>query len=300
MPPALTRDIRIHDHARYSTARFFAMGSPCELLIAGVSPDRVAAAARCCATEAWRIEAAWSRYRDDNIVHAIHHAAGQAVRVDDETAALLDFAALCFQLSDGRFDISSGVLRRVWTFDQSSPPPSPAAVSTCLQHVGWHKVTWQRPWLTLPSGMEIDFGGIGKEYAVDRAFLAVQQLCPDAAILVNFGGDLHAGKPPPGLAAWTIAVEDPHGAAALRHLTLQCGALATSGDAHRFVLHEGKRYGHILNPTTGWPVQDAPRSVTVAADSCVQAGMLATFAMLHGADAERFLDEQKVRYWSVR
>lgn len=298
--PVPHRDISIERHANYAAARFRAMGSPCELLIADVDSTLLAEAARRCAAEAWRIEAAWSRYRPDNIVHAINQAAGRPVRVDEETAGLLDFAELCFELSDGRFDITCGVLRRVWTFDGSAHLPSAADVADCLQQVGWRKVSWQRPWLTLPVGMEIDFGGIGKEYAVDRAFLAVQHLCPQASILVNFGGDLHAGRPPPGMAAWTIGVEDPNGAEAVRHLALLEGALATSGDAHRFLLHEGKRYGHILDPVTGWPVENAPRSVTVAAATCVQAGMLSTFAMLHGQAAEHFLDEQNVRYWSLR
>lgn len=300
MPSNATRTLQIEQHAGYAAARFRAMGSPCELLIAGVDKAMAAEAAALCAAEAWRIEDAWSRYRDDNIVHAINHAQGRPLRVDDETAGLLDFAALCFELSGGRFDITSGVLRRVWTFDGSSRLPAPAAVADCLQRVGWHKVSWLRPWLTVPAGMEIDLGGIGKEYAVDRAFLAVQQRCPEASILVNFGGDLHAGRPPQGQAAWTIAVEDPDGAHPARRLALQQGAIATSGDTHRFLLHAGKRYSHILNPVTGWPVEDAPRSVTVAADNCVQAGMLSTFAMLHGAGAERFLDEQNVRYWIVR
>jgi thiamine biosynthesis lipoprotein len=76
--------------------------------------------------------------------------------------------------------------------------------------------------------------------------------------------------------------------------------LATSGDAKRFLLNNGVRYGHILDPPTGWPVKDAPRSVTVAAGTCLDAGMLATFAMLHGPGAEAFLSAQNVRHWILR
>ena len=72
-------------------------------------------------------------------------------------------------------------------------------------------------------------------------------------------------------------------------INLRAGALATSGDARRFLISDGIRYGHIIDPTTGWPVVNAPRSVTVAADTCTQAGMLSTFAMLKGAAAEEFL-----------
>jgi thiamine biosynthesis lipoprotein len=83
-------------------------------------------------------------------------------------------------------------------------------------------------------------------------------------------------------------------------IDLKSGALATSGDARRYLLRDGVRYSHILDPTTGWPVADAPRSVTVAADTCTQAGMLSTLAMLEGADAEKFLAAQDVRYWCRR
>ena len=79
-------------------------------------------------------------------------------------------------------------------------------------------------------------------------------------------------------------------------LALRRGAMATSGDARRHVTRDGIRYGHVLNPFTGWPVPDAPRSVTVAADSCVQAGMLSTIALLRGAGAEAMLAEQGLPY----
>lgn len=83
-------------------------------------------------------------------------------------------------------------------------------------------------------------------------------------------------------------------------VAVQSGALATSGSSYRYLLSEGRRYGHVLNPRTGWPVEEPPLSVTVAASTCTEAGMLATFAMLHGRDAEVFLEKQEVRYWLVR
>jgi thiamine biosynthesis lipoprotein len=82
-------------------------------------------------------------------------------------------------------------------------------------------------------------------------------------------------------------------------LHLERGALATSGDSRRFVMHDGVRYGHVLNPKTGWPVRHAPASVTVAASSCTEAGLLSTLAILHGARAREFLDEQAVKYWII-
>ncbi len=78
------------------------------------------------------------------------------------------------------------------------------------------------------------------------------------------------------------------------------GGLATSGDANRFLLKNGKRYSHILNPLTGYPIKNAARSITVASDNCVQAGLLATLAILQGENAESFLDSEGVTYWCYR
>ena len=83
-------------------------------------------------------------------------------------------------------------------------------------------------------------------------------------------------------------------------IALTAGGVATSGDSHRFLLRDGVRYSHILDPRTGWPVAHAPRAVTVFAQSCTQAGMMATLASLRGADAEAFLGAQGARYWMQR
>ena len=94
--------------------------------------------------------------------------------------------------------------------------------------------------------------------------------------------------------------EQPDHNQAMAAITLRQGALATSGDARRSIMIEGKRYGHILNPQTGWPVPDAPRSITVLSSTCVQAGTLATIAMLQGEGAEDFLEQAETQSWCVR
>ncbi|HET7225461.1 MAG TPA: FAD:protein FMN transferase [Candidatus Eisenbacteria bacterium] len=277
--------------------RFTAMAGPCEVLVDSDDADEARAALDAAAAEAWRIERKFSRYRDDNVVHAIHHAGGAPVAVDDETAHLLDYAATLHTLSDGRFDITSGVLRRVWTFDGGSRVPDEAAVRAVLAWVGWQRVTWRDHTLTLPAGMEIDFGGIGKEYAVDRAALEVAARVSHA-FLVNFGGDLWASGPQRGGRPWAVGIDDPDrtGDAVLERVELERGGLATSGDARRFVMWRGRRLGHILDPRTGWPVEGAPRSVTVLAPTCLEAGTLATLAVLHGPGAAEFLREQGVEF----
>jgi len=272
------------------------MASPCEVQVEGGTAEQAAELARIGEAEARRIEAKYTRYRPEGIVHRINTAEGAAVEVDEETAGLIDYAAQVHTLSEGRFDVTSGVLRRVWTFDGSDRVPSRAAVAKVLALVGWHKVRWENRTITMPAGMEIDLGGICKEYAVDRAVLAIAR-ASNLPALVNFGGDLRTTRAKAG-GRWQIAIEslDPAKASG-GVLGISEGAIATSGDARRFLLRNGKRYSHILNPRTGFPVENPPRSVTVAAKTCLQAGTLSTLAMLRGSEAEQFLQSEGVEAW---
>jgi thiamine biosynthesis lipoprotein len=280
--------------------RFDAMASPCEVRIDTDQSAVALAAGRAAEAEARRIETKFSRYRADSVVGRINGARGRPVEVDGETAHLLDFADQCFVLSQGRFDVTSGVLRRIWRFDGSDRLPSRDQILGVLPLIGWRRATWNAPHLTLPEGMEIDFGGIGKEYAVDRALAAVQRLT-DAPALVNFGGDLRASSAHADGSPWLVAIESvEHEGCAAGVIELRQGALATSGDARRFLARNGIRYSHILDPRTGRPVRNAPRSVTVAAPTCIHAGMVATLAMLQGAKAEAFLKREGAKAWCIR
>ena len=277
-------------------AQFRAMGGPCEALFHGVGEPEALRLGTLAADEAWRIERKYSRYRDDSVVATIHRNRGRDMILDEETALLVEFARECHAMSDGRFDITCGVLREAWHFDGSSRLPDAQRVRALLPRVGFEKLRWQAPRLMLPEGMEIDLGGLGKEYAVDRACERLAAEC-NVPFLVNFGGDLRArGAPPRG--AWQVGIERPGQALQLALLLdLARGALATSGDARRYLLKDGIRYGHILDPRTGWPVVGAPRSVTVAASSCIEAGVLSTLALLQGPGAAAFLAAQGTRHW---
>jgi FAD:protein FMN transferase len=275
---------------------FQALGGPCEVLLATADRSLALELGTLAAQEAWRIEQKFSRYRDDSVVAGIHSQRGGMIAVDPETASLLDFAERCYRISDGLFDITSGVLRKVWHFDGSDRVPGVSEVARVLPLVGFTKVQWHAPRLLLPIGMELDFGGFGKEYAVDRVYDLLAARRP-GSFLVNLGGDLRANHAPPS-GRWQIGIERPEtDRQAALLLELEHGALATSGDSKRFLLKDGVRYGHVLDPRTGWPVLGAPRSVTIAASSCTEAGLVATLALLHGARAGEFLGEQGLRYW---
>lgn len=276
------------------------MATPCETRLESDDENLALVVGQAVETEARRIEQKFSRYLNDSVIGQINACSGKPVTVDAETAHLLDFAAHCFAISDGMFDITSGVLRRIWKFDGSDRVPPPDKIATLRRQIGWQKVFWNPPIITLPAGMEIDFGGLAKEYAVDRALNAARALTAQP-VLVNFGGDLCVSGPRSSGARWKVAIESLENekrAAGL--LELAGGAIATSGDARRFLLKNGVRYSHILNPRTGKPVVNAPRSVTVAAATCVAAGMTATMAVLQGRRAEAFLKREGMRAWCIR
>lgn len=275
------------------------MASPWEVHVAGANQAEVRAVTDAVAAEVQRIEQRYSRYREDSVVHAIHSAQGQPLEVDEETARLLDFAAALWSDSEGLFDITTGVLREVWTFDGSDRVPTEQQVAAVMPRVGWSRVQWDGRHLRLPTGMQIDFGGIGKEYAVDRA-LAVAGTLSTRPLLINGGGDLVASAPPAPGCAWQVGV-DTGTRGAVPTLELFRGAVATSGDSHRYLLRDGQRYSHLLDPRNGWPVRDAARSVTVLANTCVEAGSHSSLALLNGTDAERYLSEQHgIKFWVQR
>ncbi len=281
-------------------ATYAAMASPCEIHMRCDDAKDAHRLAVLAYQETTRIEAKFSRYRRDNIVHAINHSNGATVRVDDETSSLLRYAGQCYQVSDGRFDITSGVLRRAWVFDGREARPDPALIQSLLDRVGWNRVEFDGSSIRLMRDMEVDFGGIGKEYAADKV-AGLLAASGDIAVMVNLGGDIRTVARGEAQRSWSIGIEDPTGKnVAVGQLELANGAVATSGDARRFCYVDGVRLGHILDPRTGWPVAGAPRSATVIADTCSAAGFLATVAMLHGTDAEKFLDAQGVTYHCVR
>jgi thiamine biosynthesis lipoprotein len=280
---------------------FGAMGSRCEVRLAGADAPVLEAAARRAIAEVQRIEAKYSRYRDDSILSRINAAAGRgdAVEVDDETASLLGFAAQLHATSDGLFDLTSGVLRRAWDF-RSGIVPSAAQLESLLPLVGWGRVHFDGRRVRLPvAGMELDFGGFGKEYAADRAATLLQQ---DGLAhgVVNLGGDIRIVGPREDGTPWRLGIQHPRGpdGTTIASVALEAGALATSGDYERFFEHAGRRYCHVLDPRSGWPVS-AWQSVSVALPACVAAGALTTIAMLQGDAALDFLARQGASYLAI-
>ncbi|MBY5991445.1 FAD:protein FMN transferase [Ferrimonas balearica] len=271
------------------------MACPCELLFDGIAPKAAQMLFDQAVAQVQAIEHKYSRYRQGNLCHRINQSQGQPVALDEETVRLLRFADACYRLSDGLFDLTSGVLRRAWHFDGSDRLPEAATINALLPFVGWDKVRFDEKTVCLPRGMELDFGGIGKEYAVDRVIQWMATHAGDGAVLVNLGGDIAVTGPRVGGQPWQVGIRQ--GGSLGPTLTLAGGALATSGDTERFLLKEGVRYSHLIHPKTGWATRGGPGQITVAGKSCLQAGLLSTLALLHGREAEAFIQAQAVPYW---
>lgn len=281
--------------------QFASMGCPCEIRLYEAQLSSARQAIDAAIAEVDRLDRKYSLYRSDSLLSEINRSAGrgESIKVDEETAGLLDYADQEYQLSEGLFDITAGALWRVWDFHATGLPDT-AAISLALGVTGWHEVEWQRPFLFLPlAGLALDFGGIAKEYAADRAAVILREHGIKHA-LVDLGGDISVAGPQPGGRGWSVGIKDPASPdQAIAVIELHSGGLATSGDYERFIEIDGARFSHIINPKTGWPVQGFA-SISVQASSCLAAGAISTVAMLKGKPGDHgFLKDTGLAFLSI-
>lgn len=276
--------------------RWPALGTRCEVQY--VCREEVAAQAFETAVTGWvsAFEAKYSRFRPDSLVSRINTAAGRDwVEIDAEMERFLDLCDSLHVVTQGLLDVTALPLMRLWDYQAAFPRvPSATEIAAARRLVGWKRVERVPGRVRLPeAGMAIDFGGWGKEYAVDM----VAGIARDHGItcaLVDFGHDLHAIGSAPGKPGWHIGLEDPlrPGVACWGSLALAGRSVASSGDYLRGFSVNGVRYGHIVDPRTGFPVAHGARQVTVIASTCLQAGILSTTAfILSPPDGIRFIQE---------
>lgn len=276
---------------------FNALGGVCDIdVVAAESPNCIFELAE---AEVRRIEDKYSRYIDSSIVGKINAQAGLGwVTCDDETIGLFDYANTLHAHSSGLFDITSGVLRRVWDFGKNKIPLEDD-LKQILGLIGWSKFERKGNQVRLKkAGMQIDLGGFGKEYAVDRVATIFLENGVTSA-LINFGGDVRALGTKPDGQPWQIGIQDPRQLdQCFATLSLSQGALTTSGDYERFFEIDDKRYCHILNPKTGMPVSYW-RSITVLAPLASVAGATTTIAMLLQERGLKYLQNSGFAFLAV-
>ena len=283
---------------------FTSMGSPCEVKIMTRDPQQQAYVLQLAVNEVKRLNDKYSRYNPASLLSRINQAAGTGERIllDEETNAIMNYADVCYRESDGLFDITSGVLRQAWNFKNLNGPfelPAQSLIEELLTRVGWQQVYWQDSQFALPKpGMEIDFGGIVKEYAAD----AVAALCLKEGIksgLVNLGGDIKIIGSAQDNDTWSVFIQNPDKSKKQHaELSIRSGAVATSGVYERFIEHKGKRYSHLLNPKTGWPIEHCAASLTVLAEHCIIAGSVSTIGLLQGRECATWMqDNTDLPFW---
>lgn len=275
---------------------FQAFGTRCRVVFAAPAPG--ASKLKLLVME-WvaAFEAKYSRFLPSSLISRINAAAGrEPVALDAEAEQLFALCDRMHFVTGGIFDPTALPLIHLWNW-KAEPPviPTEDQINAAKQLVGWRKVQRSPGRVFLPqSGMGLDLGGMGKEFAVDR----VAQLLAVAgatSMLVDFGADVRTiGPPSDGRPGWHIGLDDPRQPGRCWcGLGLREGAVATSGDYIRRFEANGRRFGHILDVRTGYPVNNSCRAVSVLAPTWTLAGMLSTAVFVLGpVDGMRLLEAQ--------
>ena len=281
----VTQSARTSVENGFHKLTFRAMSTECRVHFHGVPASDARDFQRDVVAWVGNFEARYSRFIPDSLIGRINAAAGEHwVEVDAETDRLFSFCQELIFFTRGAFDPTALPLIKLWNWKQQPPViPDGEAINAARELVGWNKVQRRPGGIFLPRrGMCIDLGGIGKEYAVDCVVgMAIQRGIPN--VLVDFGQDVRVRGAAPDKAFWWIGLDDATrpgncwaGVAVTDH------AVATSGDYLRNFQMYGRRYGHIIDPRTGYPVHSECRAVSVIAPSCTIAGLLSTTVFILG------------------
>lgn len=239
--------------------------------------------------EITRIEMLISDWKPASQISQVNANAGiRPMRVDPEVFELTERAVELSKLTNGAFDISFAAMDRIWKFDGSmTAMPTPEAIKKSVEKVGYQDIVLDKETSTIflkNKGMKIGFGALGEGYAADK--------CRDMmftkgikAGIVNGSGDMSTwGKQPDGK-DWIIGINDPiHRDKIFAVVPLRQGAVVTSGNYEKFVVFNGKRYSHIINPATGYPATGLS-SVTIFGPSAEKANGFSTSLMVLGKQA---------------
>jgi thiamine biosynthesis lipoprotein len=260
---------------------FPAMGTTVHFLAYGRDSEAVERAFREARAEIDRLVAVFSDYDEESEVLQLCQSSDgtKPVAVSEDLWKILVEADRWHQRSEGAFDVSIGAVTRLWrTARKKKELPDENALRLALANSGWkhvHLLADQRAVLIAKPGIRLDLGAIAKGYIVDRAFEQLVRAGFESS-MVNAGGDLRCGDPPPGRSGWRVEVAGvSEKGPPLRHLLISRAAIATSGDLWQYVMVDGNRRSHILDPKTGLGVE-GPMSGSVIAPTATDADAGAT------------------------
>jgi thiamine biosynthesis lipoprotein len=230
-----------------------------------------------------RLNAVFSFHDKSTLLSRVNQSGKSGTAVTDEFVLVLNRTRLLWKLTDGAFDPTVGPLMKLWKLDNlTGNVPGEIEIKRALENVGLDKVKVHGRRVTMSRpGMALDFGACVKGYAVDRA-AAVLRARGFKNFMVNLGGNIYASGVRPDGTPWKIGLRDPRNAAAINAvIRLSNEGVATSGDYERMFVRNGKRYCHIVDAKTGYPVENMA-TVTVVARDAFTADLFSTSCFLLG------------------
>lgn len=270
-----------------ASGTFFAMNTYLQFTAYGENADEGLSAAQARIKE---LEKLWSVTEEGSDIYAANHSDGTAVLLHQDTADLVGFALEMAEETDGALDPTIYPILTAWGFTTDEKRiPSRQELESLQAQVGYERVLLDGVSLTLPAQMQLDLGAVGKGFAGDLAAEVLWEYGITSALL-DIGGNIQAVGSRPDGSDWRLALRNPLGEGSLGTLSVSDCAVVTSGSYENYFEQDGKRYGHILDPDTGYPVENGLLSVTVIAKQGKLCDALSTALFVMGK-------EQAVRYW---
>ena len=233
-------------------------------------------------------ESRYSRYLDSSLIGLINSNAGiSPVELNKDDERLFTICDEMHFFTRGIFDPTALPLIKLWNWNSKSPViPNKTSIDIAKKNVNWKNVVRKPGSIFLPDkGMEIDLGGIGKEYAIDQLVQMAVTQHGIKDLMIDFGQDVFALGSPSGKPAWHIGLDDAYSPGSCwAGVAINNHSVASSGDYIRSFVLDGIRYSHIIDIRSGYPVGNGSRSVTVISPSCVMAGILSTTAFILGIE----------------
>lgn len=271
-----------------ATAQWFAMDTRISITVYDAGKEGVLADL----TDVFaHLEQLWSVTKPSSDIYAINHSGGQKVMVHEETAELLAFALQMAEMTDGALEPTIYPLLAAWGFTTSeNGVPSAATITALLDSVDYRAVDLQGSSVRLAEGMMLDLGAVGKGYAGDKAVQLLKERGIHSA-LIDIGGNIQAIGTKPDGSPWRLGLRNPLADDRLGVFAISDAAAVTSGNYERYVIGEdGQRYGHILDPATGYPAEKDLASVTVISSEGRLSDALSTALFVKGLD-------ETINYW---
>jgi thiamine biosynthesis lipoprotein len=265
--------------------KFKALGTVCEVQFRSVSVEIAKEFRKLGLGWLRDFEEKWSRFKPTSLLCQINAEAGRSgVEISKADEEILRLCEHTFQISGGLNDPTSLPLTSLWDrAGREDRLPSSEEIEAAKNLISWPMVEWGDGRVFLPeNGMALEIGGFGKEYAVDRLIGFAKRL-GIVDCLVDLGRDVSALGQPPNGPVWVVGIEDAkeEDAVAFR-LAVSGKGLATSGNGRRYRMIKGKKFGHIIDPRSGWPAENDLLTASCLADDCLTAGILSTNACITG------------------